>query len=659
MPSDISVPSCGPLSPSGTFSHWLQVDTRRLVARSAGICLLLAFWFFCNPFFEIDRSSLIYTGRMLADLDPTGIGRDMMFRLDGQSGFTIFTFIYREAATAFGTVTATLLISLSSVAASFVGVYLLASTVCLDRARPLAIVFAATLPACYGGFKVFSFAETAATPRPFAEALVLCAIVALLREKHWLAIALVLGAAILHPIMAMPGLFVVMVCTIAIDRRWLIAVAAAAVVVLIGALLHASMLERLTVIVDPAWKAVLVDRNPQLFPTLWPEGWLGRMAVRIATLLLGASLAPPRVRNLYLVTCAVGLVGFGTAYWLTARWPIVILVQAQTWRTMWLVFALATIAAATCTIELWRLGPAGRIALALLALGWVFADQDLSAILFAAAAIGSRFALNEQSDVLSKRATTILLVSAAFIGAVGLIKTEVGIAGLIGDARADVALSILNLNWDYTPLAFLAGCFGLMWRHQLQNWRLAGILACTVVLAGATWDRRSDETLTFDAGVAVPDLVRRVATKEGEVFWLGGTRESWLWLHRPQWLSGIQGAGLVFSRQLALRYHDRAQRAVEAGLDNGGILNPWADRLEDLTQLDVGKVKAFCSVADAPAWIIAPVHLDREAANRLGATSWTAPVSKLSPKIEPEGKVTWQPVSDYSVIPCAYTRPRP
>ena len=35
----------------------------------------------------------------------------------------------------------------------------------------------------------------------------------------------------------------------------------------------------------------------------------------------------------------------------------------------------------------------------------------------------------------------------------------------------------------------------------------------------------------------------------------------------PQMLLRAKGAGLLFSRQLALRYHGRAQRAVEAGLD--------------------------------------------------------------------------------------------
>ena len=66
----------------------------------AAIAALLVLWLFCHPYFGNNRGSLIYTARALADLDPGGVGQDAMFRLDGQSAFTVFTPLFRDLTAA-------------------------------------------------------------------------------------------------------------------------------------------------------------------------------------------------------------------------------------------------------------------------------------------------------------------------------------------------------------------------------------------------------------------------------------------------------------------------------------------------------------------------------------------------------------------------------
>ena len=66
---------------------------------------------------------------------------------------------------------------------------------------------------------MFSYAEVAATPRPFAEALVLCGIAALLCRRYAAAIALMSFAALMHPIMAASGFALLAAWLVVEDRR--------------------------------------------------------------------------------------------------------------------------------------------------------------------------------------------------------------------------------------------------------------------------------------------------------------------------------------------------------------------------------------------------------------------------------------------------------
>ena len=146
------------------------------------ICALLAFWLLCHPYFGNMRGSLIYTARALADLDP-GVGQDAMFRMDGQSGYTIFRPLFTSLTAAFGAPAATMATALAASLFFFAAAVALAWRLAEGRTRYLIVILMATLPSIYGGFRIFAFAEASATPRPFAEALVLFGFVALLAKR--------------------------------------------------------------------------------------------------------------------------------------------------------------------------------------------------------------------------------------------------------------------------------------------------------------------------------------------------------------------------------------------------------------------------------------------------------------------------------------------
>ncbi len=643
----------GARAPAFRDSAGQQRITRRSILTAAALFVV---WVICNPYFEIDHSSLIYAGRILADLDPSGVGRDAMFRFDGQSSFTVFTGLNRLIVRWTDLPTAMMAISALSVAAAFCAASSLALTVADGRARLLAILYAAALPAYYGGYKIFSYAETATTPRPFAEALVMLGAAALVRGRRDWAAAAMAGATLLHPIMALPGVLLLIAWVVVEDPRWLAALALFGAVALCGGALHVAVLDRLTDVMDPSWQAVLESRNPHLFPSLWPGDWVGRLGVRAATVIIAASLTRGPVRKVFLLALAVGVAGFATAYLLNERLPLVLLVQAQTWRTLWLVFALAPIAAAICTVELWDRGDTARVALALLACSWIFADSGRCALLLAGSALAVQCCIDPDQIRLSRRSAAVILAGAALLALAGLAVSELSVLGATDAAPpeyAEEARRVIALDWDDTPIAVLAALV-MMRKRGVSSAVLAAIAIGGALVALATWDRRSAQTLGYDTGIGEPALARSIATRPGEVFWVGGVQEAWRWLKRPNWVSPIQGAGLVFSRRLAMRYQDRARRAWDAGLDDGALLQPLDRvRVTSPPPLDETRLKAFCSAPDAPAWIVRPSDGLQGLSSALAATPWTAAHPRLEAYLADGGATRWRWTSRFEVAACA------
>ena len=617
---------------------------------------LFAFWAFCNPYFGIGSGSLIYTARALADLDPTGVGRDMMLANDGQSGFTLFTFLMREIAARCGVPGATMLLSGFAMVVSFLSFAIVAERMAPKRVATLAIVFGAALPAAYGGFQLFAYAEAAATPRPLAEALVLCGLAALLSRRRALAGLLMVGAALLHPIMALPGVVMLLLWFAIEDIRWISIIVALVVIAVGAAFLGFHPVDRVLTIVDPEWRALLLERNPQLFPTLWPNGWIGRLAARDATILVAAGLTSTKERRLFLLALAVGLIGLAVAYLLDERVTSLLLLQAQTWRMVWLSFALANVAAAVCGFELWKRDGISRIVLALLALSWIWGDQDRMASLFAITAVAIHFGLRSRLYAVPPAVLRFALIVLLTVGIAGLVMTQTAIHDIFASAPRgydEEARRTVALLDERTPFALLAAVLLISGFPRFNRLWASVASLCILTLAFLYWDQRSEANVYLDSGAGASDLQQLVATRPGEVYWINGSREAWIWLGRPQWLAAIQGAGIVFSRETAIRYRRRADLAIHFGLADDDILSPLLEpHAARLPLLTPANVEGICAAADAPAWIVAPLAAGTKLSAGIAGTEWLAPVEMLEP-IEHGTRYEWLRIIRYAVVPCA------
>jgi hypothetical protein len=66
-----------------------------LQANAVPLFFCAAFWALTHPYARIIHDARIYIGRVMADLDPAGLGRDLMFVHDGQFAFSLFPLLIR------------------------------------------------------------------------------------------------------------------------------------------------------------------------------------------------------------------------------------------------------------------------------------------------------------------------------------------------------------------------------------------------------------------------------------------------------------------------------------------------------------------------------------------------------------------------------------
>ncbi|HZZ36079.1 MAG TPA: hypothetical protein VFE03_10165 [Caulobacteraceae bacterium] len=616
---------------------------------------LTALWFLSRPYIGIIHDAQVYIGRALADLDPGGIGSETDFVRDGQSAFSAFRPAAVALVAAMGPGMAAIALTGAALAAFWAAAGGLIWRMSRERtpaggALILAgLVCVAAFPSDYGGLGVFHWAEPFITPRIGAEAASLTALMLLLDGRRWWALALLAGAAGLHPIMAAGPLAVALALMAWEDRRgwWLIG--AGAVGFMAAAAAGAPVAGRLFEAIDPAWRAAMFARTPNVLIWTWPVGSWALIAVQMASVGLAAWAFDGRVRRLMLA--AAGVAAAGTAVALIAPASLLI-VQLQPWRALWLVSCLAAAGFAPMAVALWRRGGAARGALALIAAAWLTRDAVFAAVPLSAAALA-----------------LIAWPAARPFPRVALLALWAGMAGLaigaLGLRAVAFAAAHAPFGEGHWPTLFavarsglvgpVAAALAVVWAARgggLPRGWIAGAAAWAVALGLAAlavmqWDDRPDFTTAKEAPGASAAL--KGALQAGDVYWFDGQGAAWLWTGLPEWRSGATGAGVVFDRALALEWTARRDAAVAAGLEPAGGRVRRDDPGRPRIRITTAKLARLCAGADAPNWVIAEKDLVDPPALPLVQLAWRAPAPDW--RLSPDHKA-WVPVWDFVVFAC-------
>ncbi len=620
-----------------------------------------ALWASAHSFGGILGDANVYIGRALADLDPNGVGRDMMFVHDGQSRFSLFPLILDHLVGSFGTEPTAIALAILSILAWTAALAVFASRYVARSFIPIIVIFVAVMPINYGAPFRFGFSEVLAVPRPFAEALVLTALAALAFNRTLVAIACLLVASLLHPLMALAGWGVLALVLCFEHKRWAVAVAGLALLVLIGAFAGVPVLHRLVTVMDPDLKAFALSRSPLLFPSQWPLDYLGSTCAEAASLIVAASLTQGRARLILLGAIGVGVAGILAQIVFGDFLSLLLVVQVQLWRMGWLLAALGSTALGFAMIGLWQQGPKARMVLALLALAWLANETPETAALFAGSAVllhffGARLPI-------TKIWAIALWVFTGSVAAILTVHYLTGFAGFIAHMPDDGSTG-MNFIWSRRYIAFpiLALVLPLSFSRQTTKLISAAALLTAVVL-GVTvlrfWDNRCTFQKLHDASVHPAELTKLIAGEPGEILWVDGLTETWYLTGRAQWASPQQGVSTIFSPELAREWRERMQFLIKEGLTEKGVLSathvPSTAELPHVTEANVAHL---CARPDAPAWIVAPVGQGTTIPPGLTAHEWRLPqpVYKMT---EESASYAWQRIDGYAIMACAHKAPEP
>ena len=610
-----------------------------------------------RPYAGIAGDARLYIGRGLADLDPTGIGRDIAFLNDGQSGFTIFPLAVDRLIVFLGPSGASQMLAAGGLAAWFAALVALARSIETDRGPWTIPLVVAVLPFFYGTLHLLRFSEAIAVPRPYAEAFVLAAIAAVGSKRQAWAVGLLMTATLFHPIMALAGLAVLLIVKIHNDRRWLVAAFGALGGLLVAAALGVPIASQLFARIDAEWLAVLEVRNPYLFPHLWGQNSLAPIVLQTVTIFIATKYVDRSWRVILLAALAAGVAGLALAF-IAGKWlPLVLVIQLQLWRLWWLTAVLAAVAFAIILPRLWNAGGAGRTTLALLTTAWATHDQ---VILAAVASMGALYLHVRSNDNSFDSGSSI----ATYVFAAALVPVIVLWVVGINSLAAILAVMPVDHNPGYAraiatylqPLLILAVVLGWRLADQWRSLHRPLIVAASIALSLAVllfWDDRGPYERVLDRAERQTTLENIIPDRQGEILWLTENTETWFWLGRPNWLTRIQGSSIVFSRPLAMIFAERAKFLIDLDLAGADVLKPWSHGIAArYPTLTADRLARVCQRSDAPIAIIAPIETEVGPPAGMKASIWTAPVAKVRDIIEGES-VAFQQLKTYAVFDCS------
>ncbi len=618
--------------------------------------IALALWALTHPYQGILGDATVYIGRALADLDPAGIGRDLMFVNDGQSRFSVFPLALDRLVAAFGTGPTALALALLATAAWLLALAGFGRQFVATRWIAVVVIFVAVLPVSYGAPWRFGYSEVLAVPRPFAEALVLAALAALVAGRTWLAFFVLIAASLIHPLMSLAGwaAFAIVLCRE--DRRWAIAAALAAALVLAGALLGVPILDRLVTLMNPDLKAFAESRSPLLFPTAWPIDFFGPGAVEATTIAIAASFFDGRRRMVLLAAIFAGIGGIAVQALFGDHLSLLLVIQAQPWRMAWLLAAVGAIAFAIATLKLWQQGPRGQVVLATLAMAWLSSEESAYGALMCLPVLTLHFGARWITIPITSTIVRAVWGTAFALALFWNIHYFVSYGRFLAALPAD-GPHYISYFWNRRYVAFpilalvLAFVFArpsrLIWGAQCA---VAVLLILCVV---RFWDQRATFQKMNDANIHPPELMNLIAGRGGEVLWIEGLAEAWFLTGRPQWASPQQGVSTIFSSTLANNWRARMQFLIGQGLAEKNALSALhVPAAADLPHVTRDGIIHLCARPDAPAFVIAPVKEGTVIPPEFKPKYWHLAQPNFRMTEEPDF-YSWQRISAYAVLPCA------
>jgi hypothetical protein len=553
------------------------------IKTTALVLMLVTVWLLMHGYHGLTGDGQIYAFQALARIHPQ-LATDLYLQNTSQDQFTIFSPLYAWIIGNLGLENAARLLLVIFTAWLLMTAWSFVRAIAGRDAAWLAAAFLLIVAGDYGGSGVFRISEQFVTARLPAEALIVMAFACHIRGRRQLGLFLALGALFIHPLIALPGL-ILLVCMGLPNRVSVLGAAG-------GVLATLAMAAAVTLqspdfhgftVMDAAWLQVVRERSQFLFLPLWSvRDWEVNTQPFIYLAFTAIAVTDERIRKLCLAAALVGASGLAVALIGSLIGPVAILVQGQAWRWVWITVLISVLMLPATVLQVWRDEKCGPLCAVLLVSGWTLAPVDGTAC----ASLALVFWVMRTN--INARAALCLRWLAAALGiaiAIWILTKSwtifrpqtppTGYASLGAEQIRDIGLRlsaalavVLVWGWTRTSRNLWVPALLCLLLAALSIYALPAAFKQTRVIASAS---DINEFANWASAIPPTSTVLVVPAPDVGAF-------VWFTLQRPNYLSMDQSAGVVFSRATAIEVERRSEVLLPLMDPNWKIRTSLRDR---------------------------------------------------------------------------------
>ena len=549
---------------SGTSFFMPSLRSSRVwsLQRLSIVLFVAAAFILAHPYTGIRHDGTLYAGDALARLLPGGFRDDLYFLYGSQGRFTLLPAVYAALISSFGIGNGTIVGLLIAFALYLAATWYLVAWFAPARWQAFCVLSVTLGWTIYGGNRIFGYSEPFLTARSFGEPVVLLGLAWLVRGRLWLAIAALLLALSIHPLIAVGGCLVAWVYLSSRDQRWLLLAPVGIVVLLVLGAIGGGLFADLFSRYDAQWLVLVHEANGHAFVLRWTMLDYGVIVFDAAVLWFAARLSHER-DDLRRFVIAVAIAGVGAT---VVSLVLVDLLgnpffgKLQIWRAEWIMQWTAMAMLPIVLRDLWRRGEHGRVAAAFMAIAWVAPFSVAPALLAVMAVV---IDATRARFVITSLTTRIVCMAGVIIGLAIAAQYEARVFKL--GALLDQPLQAMVAQALTMNLVILLGAFLLLRATPKLGW--TGPIVGLVVLAGAMgfWDQRGAWTQKLESYPTGTHIWPGLIEPQAKVYWYRDLVAPWVLLGHGNYYTQQQGSGAVFSRDMVVELDRR--RKVTAILD--------------------------------------------------------------------------------------------
>jgi hypothetical protein len=528
------------------------------------VLMLVTIWLVLHGYHALTGDGQIYAFQAFARLHPQ-LTADLYLQNTSQDQFTLFPPLYAWWIGLLGLEDAARLLTLVFSVWFLAASWSFAAAVAGRGTAWLAAAFLLIVAGAYGGAGVFRILDPSLTARLPAEALIITALGCHARGMKRLGLGLAFGALFIHPLMALPGLLL-LVCLWLPVRAGVIGaiggVFATLAIAVVAINLPAASL--VLTVMDASWLDVVRERSQFLFLQLWSiHDWDINAQPFMSLALTAIAVKDDRVRKLCAAAALVGAAGLAVAFIGGLIGPVALLVQGQAWRWVWITVFIGAALVPFTALEAWRDDRCGPLCALLLVSGWT-----LPGVGTACAALALIF-WSIRAHIAARSAVFFRWVSAVLGAAIAVwILTKFGaIVSPVTSTSGRASLGGVVQAQDMFALRIPAVLLGVLvwWGTSTRRTRGVPMLLSAMLIALSAY--------AFPAAFKQPRTLAAAADVVEFEDWVNAIPPSstvlvtpprdvgafvWFTLGRPNYLALDQSSGAVFSRATALEVRRRS-----------------------------------------------------------------------------------------------------